>query len=81
MAAERIYEIALPQQAALDEWREFVESESMVSTVGEVRFEATAANRSRLCIADRRGVGADAVVQRFRERLKNKRLMAKTRLP
>lgn len=78
---DRTYDIALPQHAAQAEWREFVGAEALVAMVGDVRFEAVADDRSRLRIPDREGSGVDAVVQRFREHLKNKQLAKEWRSP
>ena len=79
MAPDQAYDIALPRHDAQAEWREFVDAEALVAMVGEVRFEAVADDCSRLCIADREGLGVDAVVQRFRERLKGKWLIKEAR--
>lgn len=72
----RVYDIALPPQAALAEWMEFARSDGLIQALGEVHFEAADTECSRLSIRtdDREPLDADAVVQRFRERLKRKRL-------
>ncbi len=72
----RVYELAVPPQVALAEWLEFAQGEALVRGLGEVRFEPAEGERSRLAIrVDGEPLGADAVVQRFRERLARKRLL------
>ncbi len=75
----RSYDIALPPQAALAEWVEFAQSESLVRALGEVSFEPVEGGCCRLSIRadDDEPFGVDAVVQRFRDRLTRKRLMAR----
>lgn len=73
----RVYDIALPAQVALAEWMEFAQSDQLIRALGEVHFEPVEGERSRLSIqaADGEPLGADAVVQRFRERLKRKGML------
>ena len=73
----RTYDIALSPQRALAEWMEFAQSDALIAALGEVHFEAAAGERSRLSIPtdDQQPLGADAIVQRFRERLKRKGLL------
>ena len=70
----RIYDIALPAQTALAEWMEFARSDALVRGIGEVHIEPMEGDRSRLSIQgdDAGPLGIDAVVQRFRERLKRR---------
>ena len=69
----RIHDIAVPAQTALAEWMEFAQSDAIIRALGEVHFEAEG-ERSRLTIRtdDTAPLGIDAVVQRFRERLKHR---------
>jgi len=70
-----VYDIAVPPEVAEAEWREFARDENLVRTLGDVRFEAVTAERSQLAIGGEAGALAiDAVVQRFRERLRHKGL-------
>jgi hypothetical protein len=69
------YDIAVPPEVAQAEWDEFAEDEGLVRTVGEVRFEAVTEERTQLAIqADDGALAVDAIVQRFRERLRHKGL-------
>ena len=70
------YDIAVPPEVAQKEWREFASDESLVQSLGDVRFEAVTEERSQLAIqADEGALAVDAVVQRFRERLKRRGLV------
>ncbi|MBV9191954.1 MAG: hypothetical protein JOZ85_15815 [Betaproteobacteria bacterium] len=70
------YDIAVPPAVARKEWREFARDESLVQSLGDVRFEAVTEERSQLAIqADEGALAIDAVVQRFRERLKRRGLV------
>jgi len=70
------YDIAVPPQVALEEWLQFARDESLVKSLGAVRFEAVTTDRSQLAIqAEDGALAIDAVVQRFRERLKRRGLV------
>jgi hypothetical protein len=72
----KVYDVALPPHQAEAEWQEFARDEAVVRSVGDVRFDAAPAKCSRLAIrAENPGVGIDALVQRFRERLKRRGLV------
>ena len=73
----KTYELAVPAQVALAEWQEFAGEEGLIRSVGAVHFDAVAADRTQLCISGNHDANAgDAIVQRFRERLARKRLLA-----
>ena len=70
------YDIALPPEVALEEWLDFARDESLVRSLGDVRFEAVTIERSQLAIqAEGGALAIDAVVQRFRERLRRRGLV------
>ena len=72
----RTYDIAVPPRVALAEWLEFARNEALVRALGEVSFEPVEGERSSLSIRadDGEPLGVDAVVQRFRERLRRRGL-------
>ncbi len=73
----RVYDLAVSPETALAEWMDFAQGDALIAALGEVHFEAAGGERSRLSIRtdEREPLGADAVVQRFRERLARKRLL------
>lgn len=75
---EKTYELAVPAAVALAEWIAFAEGDGFVHALGEVRFDAAGARRSRLAIRaadDGEPLAVDTVVQRFRDRLARKHLL------
>jgi len=76
----RLYEFAVAQHVAQAEWEEFAHQDGLIRSIGEVRFDALSPDRSRLAIAAGNDASAaDAVVQRFRDRLTRKRLLGEQR--
>ena len=70
------YDVAVAPEVAQAEWQDFARDESLVQSLGEVSFEAVTTERSQLAIQVEDGALAiDAVVQRFRERLRRRGLV------
>ena len=76
---EKSYELAVAAPVALAEWIAFSQDDGFVCALGEVRFDTAGARRSFLAIRtvdDGEPLRVDAIVQRFRDRLARKRLLA-----